>query len=49
LLCERAHSETHRSARQMEAERVAADINAPKEVRRRAGKSACSPFKEVWR
>ena len=45
----REGAETHRSARQIEAERTAADMNAPKEVRRRAGKRTCSPFNEVWR
>lgn len=39
--------EAHRSARHIDAERTAAVMNAPKEVKRRAGKRACSPVKEL--
>jgi hypothetical protein len=39
--------EAHRSARHIDAERTAAVVNAPKEVKRKAGKRACSPVKEL--
>lgn len=37
----------HRSARHIDAEITAAVMNVPKEVRRRAGKRACSPVREL--
>ena len=37
----------HRSARQIDAESTAAVMNVPKEVKRRAGKRACSPVREL--
>jgi hypothetical protein len=37
----------HRSARHIDAESTAADMNVPKEVRWRVGKRACSPVKEL--
>lgn len=42
-LGERRSEETHRSMRQIEAERAAAAMKAAKDVRRRPGKSTCSP------
>jgi hypothetical protein len=43
------NQEAHRSARHIDAESTAAAVNVPEEVKRRAGKRACSPFKELWR
>jgi hypothetical protein len=40
-------NQAHRSARHIDAERMEAVMNVPKEVRRRAGKRACSPVKEL--
>jgi hypothetical protein len=42
-----AKNQAHRSARHIDAERTAAVMNAPKEDRRRTGKRACSPVKEL--
>lgn len=44
---EGAKSQAHRSARHIDAERMAAAMNVPKEVRVRAEKRACSPVKEL--
>ena len=40
-------TKAHRSARHIDAERMAAVKNVPNEVRRRAGKRACCPVKEL--
>lgn len=56
LLCEfavpwggkqKAAEGAYRSARHIDAERTAAVMNVPNDVRRREGKRACSPAKEL--
>ena len=52
LLClgggkQKAAGGAYRSARHIDAERTAAVMNVPNDVRRREGKRACSPAKEL--